>query len=78
VIDEIPAPLFADAPPTGSTAPQTFERWAIRVLRPDGTIEVLGTIYRTELEARTQAEYFAREWKLVTIKPAKCRIEVST
>jgi len=56
--------------------PRTVERWCITVHRPDGNVEVLPYLFHDQPEASAQSRFHAKEWRGVTVKPAKCNVEV--
>ena len=51
-------------------------RWCIMVTRADGTIEILSTIYHTQAEAVAQTQHFTSTWRGVTVRAAKCQVQV--
>jgi hypothetical protein len=54
------------------------ERWCVAIIRADRvTVEVLGDLFHTEQEAEFQASYLRKEWRGVTVQPAKCTVQVS-
>jgi hypothetical protein len=56
--------------------PKTISRWAIAVLRADGQVEILSTLYQTQAEAEHQVRYYSAEWRGVKVTAAKCNIMV--